>query len=516
MLGKVHFMILFIGVNLTFFPQHFLGLQGMPRRISDYPDAFAGWNLISSYGSIISVIATWLFLYIVYIQLVEGKATSRYPWLALQFYSDLFQTLLSRIYNSLEWGLTSPPKPHAFTSLPLQSTFRKLFNNIGSGLLTFVTLKGYRRAIINDKKNSISKWGKLAVVVLFTAVLRFYIIKWFNLDLAFLQDFIFVSLPVGLFSGLIMKATEGTTGGSGNTIPHCAGGGGTTGGSSNMIPHCAGGGGTTGGSSNMIPHCAGGGGITGGSSNMNPHCAGEGGTTGGSGNTTPTGERSGGSTPKASSSNPKPRYIQLPEPEHKEAIDSYIRLKKNSEICIKQSFLLSEYFEAEDKAKSASDLARIGEIYDRGMEELANYRKFYGLDERQIKADMKQANLDRNDENTKKWLEQYEREEAKAHELADHIQENAKKLQQVEQVKASIQEHTDLIEENNKRLQQVEGAKASVQEHTDLIEENNKRLQQVERAKTSVQEQIDLIKENKKKLQEVMRAHGEEDAKPKK
>ena len=124
MLGKVHFWILFIGVNVTFFPQHFLGLQGMPRRISDYPDAFAGWNLISSFGSIISVVATWLFLYIVYVQLIEGKATSRYPWLTPQFYSDTLQTLLNRSYNSLEWALTSPPKPHAFVSLPLQSTFK--------------------------------------------------------------------------------------------------------------------------------------------------------------------------------------------------------------------------------------------------------------------------------------------------------------------------------------------------------------------------------------------------------
>jgi hypothetical protein len=121
MLGKVHFWILFIGVNVTFFPQHFLGLQGMPRRISDYPDAFAGWNLISSFGSIISVVATWLFLYIVYVQLVEGKATSRYPWLTPQFYSDSLQTLLNRSYNSLEWALSSPPKPHAFVSLPLGS-----------------------------------------------------------------------------------------------------------------------------------------------------------------------------------------------------------------------------------------------------------------------------------------------------------------------------------------------------------------------------------------------------------
>ena len=123
MLGKVHFIILFIGVNVTFFPQHFLGLQGMPRRISDYPDAFAGWNLISSFGSIISVVATWLFLYILYHQLVEGNATSRYPWLTPQFFSDLFQSLFNRNYNSLEWSLNSPPKPHAFVSLPLQSFF---------------------------------------------------------------------------------------------------------------------------------------------------------------------------------------------------------------------------------------------------------------------------------------------------------------------------------------------------------------------------------------------------------
>jgi len=120
--GKVHFFLLFLGVNLTFFPQHFLGLQGMPRRISDYPDAFAGWNLISSFGSIISLIATFLFLHIVYKQLVEGEAASRFPWLIPEFYSDLFQILFNRNYNSLEWTLSSPPKPHAFVSLPLQST----------------------------------------------------------------------------------------------------------------------------------------------------------------------------------------------------------------------------------------------------------------------------------------------------------------------------------------------------------------------------------------------------------
>jgi cytochrome c oxidase subunit 1 len=120
-LAKVQFWLLFIGVNLTFFPQHFLGLQGMPRRISDYPDAFAGWNLISSIGSLVSVISAALFLYIIYLQLIEGKVAARNPWMVPAFYTDILQANLNRCYNSLEWGLTSPPKPHAFVSLPKQS-----------------------------------------------------------------------------------------------------------------------------------------------------------------------------------------------------------------------------------------------------------------------------------------------------------------------------------------------------------------------------------------------------------
>ena len=126
MLGIVHFWILFIGVNVTFFPQHFLGLQGMPRRISDYPDAFAGWNMISSFGSIISVVATWLFLHITYMQLTYGNISTRYPWTTPQFYYDGLEMLLSRSYVSLEWALTSPPKPHAFVSLPLQSMMESM------------------------------------------------------------------------------------------------------------------------------------------------------------------------------------------------------------------------------------------------------------------------------------------------------------------------------------------------------------------------------------------------------
>ena len=120
--SKAHFWVLFIGVNLTFFPQHFLGLQGMPRRISDYPDAFTGWNFISSIGSLVSVAATALFLHIVYLQLVKGKAIHGYPWAVPQLFSDYLRILKDKCAPGLEWALHSPPKPHAFTSLPLQST----------------------------------------------------------------------------------------------------------------------------------------------------------------------------------------------------------------------------------------------------------------------------------------------------------------------------------------------------------------------------------------------------------
>ena len=100
----------------------------MPRRISDYPDAFAGWNLISSFGSIISVVATGLFLHVTYLQLTVGKAVSRYPWTTPQFYTDFLQGLLNRSYSSLEWALNSPPKPHAFATLPLQSSVSRRSN----------------------------------------------------------------------------------------------------------------------------------------------------------------------------------------------------------------------------------------------------------------------------------------------------------------------------------------------------------------------------------------------------
>lgn len=72
LIAKIHFWLFFIGVNLTFFPMHFLGLAGMPRRIPDYPDAFAGWNLISSYGSTISTLSVLVFFYGIYKSLTSN------------------------------------------------------------------------------------------------------------------------------------------------------------------------------------------------------------------------------------------------------------------------------------------------------------------------------------------------------------------------------------------------------------------------------------------------------------
>jgi cytochrome c oxidase subunit 1 len=73
-LGQIHFWVFFIGVNLTFFPMHFLGLAGMPRRIPDYPDAYSGWNAVASFGSYISAISAIFFFYIVYLTLINGKS----------------------------------------------------------------------------------------------------------------------------------------------------------------------------------------------------------------------------------------------------------------------------------------------------------------------------------------------------------------------------------------------------------------------------------------------------------
>jgi len=106
-LGRIHFWLLFLGVNLTFFPMHFLGLAGMPRRIPDYPDAFAGWNAVASYGSYLSVLAALVFFYVVYATLTGGQRCANNPWHG--------EATLS---PTIEWLLPSPPSFHTFAEVP--------------------------------------------------------------------------------------------------------------------------------------------------------------------------------------------------------------------------------------------------------------------------------------------------------------------------------------------------------------------------------------------------------------
>jgi cytochrome c oxidase subunit 1 len=76
-LGQIHFWIFFVGVNVTFFPMHFLGLAGMPRRIPDYSSSYADWNLVASYGSYLSAVSSLFFFYVVYHTLAYGTSVNK-------------------------------------------------------------------------------------------------------------------------------------------------------------------------------------------------------------------------------------------------------------------------------------------------------------------------------------------------------------------------------------------------------------------------------------------------------
>nr|CCI71912.1 cytochrome oxidase subunit 1 [Metacrangonyx longipes] len=102
-MSKLHFYTMFLGVNMTFFPQHFLGLSGMPRRYSDYPDSFIGWNIVSSLGSYLSMVSMMIFM----IMLLESFISKR---------SVLF-TL--NMISSLEWKNSLPPADHNYLDTPI-------------------------------------------------------------------------------------------------------------------------------------------------------------------------------------------------------------------------------------------------------------------------------------------------------------------------------------------------------------------------------------------------------------
>ena len=103
-LGKWHFWVTFVGVNVTFLPMHFSGVAGMPRRIPDYPDAFAGWNMIASIGSYISFAGMIIFLVILWRIFTAGEKCPDNPW--------------GEGATTLEWSLPSPPNFHSYEELP--------------------------------------------------------------------------------------------------------------------------------------------------------------------------------------------------------------------------------------------------------------------------------------------------------------------------------------------------------------------------------------------------------------
>jgi len=114
-LGKVHFWVIFAGVNLTFFPQHFLGLAGFPRRYSDFSDGYSYYNYISSMGSIVSLVGVLVFLVVIYRLLTDGKPVEAQVWKEAEFFEYAGE---SKDSVSLEWIQASPPTIHTYNELP--------------------------------------------------------------------------------------------------------------------------------------------------------------------------------------------------------------------------------------------------------------------------------------------------------------------------------------------------------------------------------------------------------------
>ena len=103
-LAKWHFWVTFVGVNLAFLPMHFLGVAGMPRRIPDYPDAFAGWNMVASIGSYLSFAGAIIFVVVLWRTFTAGEKCADNPW--------------GEGATTLEWSLPSPPAFHSYEKIP--------------------------------------------------------------------------------------------------------------------------------------------------------------------------------------------------------------------------------------------------------------------------------------------------------------------------------------------------------------------------------------------------------------
>ncbi|NVD45602.1 cytochrome c oxidase subunit I [Qipengyuania atrilutea] len=115
-LAHLHFWVFFVGVNVIFFPQHFLGMQGMPRRYPDYAEAFTYWNEISSYGYIIMAASMVIFFVNVFYALAAGKKAPANYW--------------GEGATTLEWTLSSPPPYHQFETLPVIEEHHDYHNHL--------------------------------------------------------------------------------------------------------------------------------------------------------------------------------------------------------------------------------------------------------------------------------------------------------------------------------------------------------------------------------------------------
>ena len=125
-LSKIQFWLFFIGANVTFLPMHFLGMNGMPRRIPDYPDAFAGFNAICSFGAVLSIVSLLFFGYVIYDQLINGIANKDLSTNSLLKDPDFFESNETFKSNevkseSIEFLLNYPPMFHTFNTVAIQS-----------------------------------------------------------------------------------------------------------------------------------------------------------------------------------------------------------------------------------------------------------------------------------------------------------------------------------------------------------------------------------------------------------
>lgn len=141
LLGQIQFWIMFIGVNVTFFPQHFLGISGIPRRYADYADGYTPWNYVSSLGSIISIVGLLLFFYVVYDQLASRNYTSITIWKSVDYMLSVMVWLKNmRSSRTLEWELDNPAKSHSYDQIPMTSSENGNY---------YGNLQGYRSSLVS-------------------------------------------------------------------------------------------------------------------------------------------------------------------------------------------------------------------------------------------------------------------------------------------------------------------------------------------------------------------------------